>query len=118
MVNQVTCDRILFNSPESKFWTSPQEKLPIEKGDYLIEIPEIKWKIKGTHANNEVQIIKTQNRNNARIQEKPLRLIEKLKIFILRLPYRPDISCSAYELHKYSSLAPFWKTNKSDSKET
>jgi hypothetical protein len=97
-----------YNPPGSEFWKTPLEPLPIEQADYVISIPEIQWEIRGSHSTREVQIVKKDKTGLPNNEIDNISLLDKFRIFILRLPYRFNNDYSRYELHRYSSLHPFW----------
>ncbi len=96
------------NPPESEFWTAAIEKLPIEKGNYKVFIPEIQWEICGEKRTGDVQIVKIQNSGNMQIEEKELSYFYKFITSALGLPYRREEQYNRNFLEKYRSLRPFW----------
>lgn len=99
-----------YSPPDSDFWTSPLERLPVEQEDYRISIPAIQWEIRGIKQTREVQIIKKNNiGNQVSTRTRPSRLY-RLLTHVLGLPFRSQDPYNQYELHTYSSIAPFWLT--------
>lgn len=99
-----------YNPPRSNFWTAPLEALPVEQDDFAIIIPAIRWEIRGFKLTGEVQIIK-KDKNG--IISKPVKtpsLRDRFLVSVLGLPHRPQNRFAVNDLHKYSSLCPFWLT--------
>lgn len=98
-----------FNPPRARFWTGPQEALPIEHEDYAILIPEIGKEIRGARASKEVLLVTTGTpRNQSQDSNVGVSLLRRLAIHVLGLPYRPQNRYTRYELPTYSSQHPFW----------
>jgi hypothetical protein len=99
-----------FNPLHSDFWTAPLEDLPIERDNYSVFIPEIQWEVRGFKPTREVQIIKTNKTGILSREARELSFCHSLLVSVFRLPYRYRLK-SIYarnELHKYSSLHPFF----------
>lgn len=97
-----------YNPPHSNFWTASLEELPIEQENYKVFIPEIQWEISGFKLTKEVQIIKIKNTGNFPKDKENISFLDRFIIYVLGLPYRSQDRYNRYELHKYSSLHPFW----------
>jgi len=99
-----------YNPPNAKFWVGPQGKMPVEKEDYSIFIPEIQWEVRGSKLTKEVQIIKINNAGNLYQGEKNRTLLNRFFISGLGLPYRSEDRYNRYKLYRYSSLYPYWES--------
>lgn len=95
-------------SPDSNFWLSTPQKLPIEEGNYEFTIPEIKWRIKGDMATGNVQIIKESNYKNDIRNMQENTIYRKAAGWILGKPCRPRNIPKKYKLHIYNSNNPFF----------
>jgi hypothetical protein len=95
---------------EAPFWTAPELPLPVEKGDFQVVIPSLKWEITGRQHNLEV-IIKQGN-----TPPRPLRVANYTVLHLVaekffRQPFRPQNWSAKYELQYYSSRNPIWIKN-------
>jgi hypothetical protein len=98
-----------YHPPQTKFWTAPEDPLPIEKYDYSLPIPAIGWEIRGRKVSAEVRIVK---RGYAAPHFRPGHLALRLHDFTIRLlglPIRRPSNFGPYERDTYSNLRPFWR---------
>jgi hypothetical protein len=91
----------------SDFWACPMEPLPIEKGNYLLKVPEIGWTIKGDQRAQTVTIIREDGKELTDIKFKKITLSERLKEAITRQAARPNNVDIKYGLREYSSDKAF-----------
>ena len=91
--------------PGSAFWQSPQQDLPIELGDYRLELPALGWVVKGRRASGEIVIAIPANRGH----EHPVRkhsAARRLAELLLAAPVRPRNLKAKYRRPAYSSATP------------
>jgi len=100
-----------FSPPQSDFWTTPLEDLPIEQDNYNVLIPEINWEVRGFKPTGEVQIIKINKTRFLAREPRELSLRQRLLVSVFRLPCRLESMYARNELHAYSSLYPFFVTD-------
>ena len=99
---------LAFHSPpDSDFWRAPAQKLPVERADYDIFIPQIRWRIRGQKQSGEVEVIKLDNEGNEPRPAADFTLLRRTASLLTCRPFRPDNSWLAYNLHRYSTLRPF-----------
>jgi hypothetical protein len=92
--------------PADAVWTSTSKPLPVETGDYRLELPKIGWTVMGTQASGNISILIPGNRLGT-IRPERYNLLAQLKEFILRHPARPENHKLKYELREYGSLKPY-----------
>jgi hypothetical protein len=94
----------------SPFWNAPPDPLPVEHGDYHIEIPPVGWTIEGRCDSGEIVI-----RRKGKVEAAPFlalpaeRLLQGLDG---PEPDRPENLRARYFRSEYSSARPFWRANR------
>jgi len=97
----------LLFEPRTDFWMCPMESLPIEKGSYEINIPELGWIIKGDQGKQVVTIIKNEGLEPGDVHFKAYTLKHWLKEKITAQVERPTNWGVKYDLKVYSSSKDF-----------
>jgi hypothetical protein len=96
----------LLDPAESAFWTAPATPLPIERGDYRLDLPELGWRIDGDATNGDIRITIPSNAgNDPRLR--PFTLGRRLSEYLQGRPRRPNNHAAAYEAEVYTALAPY-----------
>lgn len=96
----------LLHPPGSPYWTAAEQPLPVEVGDYRLDLPELGWVIEGDQASGDIRIIIPLNRGNhpALI---PYTSQHRLGELRRRRAYRPDNHAAAYDAEIYTAAAPY-----------
>jgi len=107
---------LAFQNPQgSAFWTDRPKPLPVEQGDYRLDLPELGWQVEGRSATGEVLIIIPANndKQSEKIEEHSMwrRAVE----IVFRKPHQPHNTHIKYGQRRYSSKTPF--TNPSAKRE-
>ncbi len=98
---------LAFQCPEnSSFWTAPARSLPVERGDYKVTIPSIRWTIQGIKATKEITI-NTGRSGQGVYQINNYTIKQKLAELIDGKSRRPSNKYLKYKLGQYSSREPF-----------
>jgi hypothetical protein len=92
--------------PETDIFTRASAPLPVELGDYRLDLPKLGWTVIGTQKTGNISIVIAQNALRV-VHPAPYSGLAKLKEFILRHPARPENRETKYELHEYASLTPY-----------
>lgn len=94
------------HSPSDRFWKAPQVRLPVEQGDYRIDVPKLGWLVEGHHATGEIAVVIARNELD-RAEIDPYTGSIRLQEILRRKPLRPSNLEAKYKLRRYSSAAPF-----------
>ncbi len=96
----------LLHPPGSAYWTVPDQPLPVETGDYVLDLPELGWRIEGERATGEIRILIAANAGQ---QPELLPYTWRNRLAELRnqRAYRPKNRAAAYDAAVYSALAPY-----------
>jgi hypothetical protein len=92
---------------QSPFWTSPGDPLPVEQGDFTIQVPSTGWTITGNRATGDV-VLDTGaagHESASPLQDYPIhrRLVDR----VLGRARRPGNTAAKYGGGRYSSIRPF-----------
>jgi hypothetical protein len=91
---------------DAPFWVAPTELLPIERGDYHLELPDLGWTVDGRRDTAEIVVRIARNRGpNKAPQAHPT--WRQLAEQVLRRPLRPPNRAAQYDSPEYSSATPF-----------
>ncbi len=97
--------------PDAPLWRdSPSARLPVEQGDFVLDIPSAGWTVQGWKATGEVRITQrnvpdgTPPHLLSRAEEQ-LSLHDRIEELLGR-PYRPDNYPAKYDRRSYSSAIP------------
>lgn len=95
---------------QADFWTAPEQPLPVEEADYLLELPRLGWRVEGVKATGEVTIAIPENTTITAIPENhaPWRQVVE---FLFHKPQRPHNYLVKYGLRRYSSGKPAFCSN-------
>lgn len=85
------------------FWRAPAEPLPVEQGDFRIDVGPTGWTVSGNRASGEVAIETGRTGSPALV---PLRLAERLFAPLHLKPRRPKNVQAKYHRARYASSAP------------
>lgn len=96
----------LLHPPGSPYWTAPEQPLPVELGDHLLELPELGWVVEGNQSSGEIRIVVPLNQGN-RPALQPYTWKHRLGQLRRRRAYRPNNHAAAYEAEAYSALTPY-----------
>lgn len=88
------------------FWTAPPAKLPVEGGDFTLDLPRIGWVVQGTKATGEIAITIPKNPETA-VAAAGFPIWRRWKEALLQYPQRPNNHEVAYHLRRYASRDPF-----------
>ncbi len=94
------------NAPDSPFWQSAPVRLPIEQGDYELDLPALGWRVVGNSSTQEIAIELPGNDIDTAVLD-PWTLKRRLESFVRRGPNRPANRRAKYDLSRYSSARPF-----------
>jgi len=97
----------LLFEPKADFWVCSDMPLPVEKGSYEIEIPELGWTIKGDQEKQEVAIIKKDGLGPETVRFEAYTFKHWLKEKITARGARPLNSRIKYDLKVYASSKKF-----------
>ncbi|MDB5538542.1 MAG: hypothetical protein JWQ89_269 [Devosia sp.] len=90
----------------SPYWTVPEQTLPVERGDYRLDLPELGWIIEGDHASGDVRVVIPDNAGRQPAL-KPYTLRHRLMEAYRQQAMRPNNHDAAYGAESYSALDPF-----------
>lgn len=96
----------LLHPPGSAYWTVPDQPLPVEIGDYRLELPELGWRVEGEHATGDIRIVIPANAGQ-RPALKPYTWRHRLVELRYQRAYRPSNHDAAYDAEVYSALDPY-----------
>jgi hypothetical protein len=88
------------------FWTAPEVPLPVEVGDYRLDLPKLGWIVEGRQQTGEITITIPRNVQTV-IQPEPYSMLIQWGERITRRPMRPKNITAKYGASVYSSLRPF-----------
>jgi hypothetical protein len=94
------------HGPDAPFWRVDPATLPVEEGDYRIELPLLGWRVTGQQRSGNITIEILANEAGRLSPEQytwKARLIE----FVTRRPQRPHNHEAKYESRTYSVAEPF-----------
>jgi hypothetical protein len=91
--------------PGSRFWTAPEQSLPVETGDYRLERPKLGWVIEGCKKTGRIAVYIPSNKAAA-ITPQAHTIFRQIGEKILRRPLRPYNHAIKYECHEYASDNP------------
>lgn len=92
--------------PDARFWTDAPALLPVESGDFVLELPDLGWKVTGRHSSGEI-IIEIPRNERAVIVPESYTWVDRAIETVLRRPHRPSNHDAKYEAPEYSSETPF-----------
>lgn len=92
--------------PTAAVWTAPYTSLPVERGDYRLDLPELGWIVEGRRATGEIVIRVPANPPPAPALQ-PHSALARLAEPVLRRPLRPANGDAKYGAPSYSSREPF-----------
>lgn len=90
--------------PESAFWTTAPEPLPVEKGDFELRLPQPGWILRGSRSTNSI-VIKTAHEDNPPLESH--KLLDRILEQFTRKPRRPKNHEAKYCRSHYDSAVPF-----------
>lgn len=96
----------LMHGRGAAFWTAPEVALPVEVGDYRLDLPKLGWIVSGNRQSGEIAIAIPRNRHRA-IPLEPCTMRMRWAERIARQPLRPRNLAIKYDAAIYSSLRPF-----------
>jgi hypothetical protein len=93
---------------ESPFWRNIPARLPVEEGDYRMNMPRLGWRVEGRQATGDITITLTQGSGRpARIALESYGIFARWKAALLHRPFRPGNYAAKYGAASYSVLHPF-----------
>lgn len=94
----------LYQAPQSAFWTAPEEKLPVEAGDYQVQFAVPGWTVRGENGSTIV-LRKAGSSAPIPLEEEslPLRVYDRLRGTM----HRPGNERAKYDQAEYRSDKPF-----------
>ncbi len=96
----------LLHPPGSAYWTVPDQPLPVETGDYTLELPELGWRLEGERETGEIRIIIAANAGQRpALQRYGWR--HRLMEWRSQRASRPNNRNAAYNAEVYSALSPY-----------
>lgn len=96
----------LLHPPGSAYWTAPEQPLPVEVGDYRLDLPELGWVIEGEKTSGDIRIVIPENRGN-RPALRPYSWKHRMRELLRERAQRPDNHAAAYDAEVYSALDPY-----------
>jgi hypothetical protein len=96
----------LLHPPGSAYWTVPDQPLPVEVGDYQLELPELGWVVEGKQASGDIRIIIPANAGQ-RPALGPYTWRHRLSELRRQHARRPGNHDAAYDAEVYSALDPY-----------
>jgi hypothetical protein len=97
----------LSNPDDSEFWLSAGEPLPVEKGDFQVDIPAVRWRVVGRKADGDVRLESLVSGLPFQVALEDVRLRDRFLNSILRRGRGPSNEAAKYGLAVYSSARPF-----------
>lgn len=96
----------LLHPPGSVFWTAADRPLPVERGDYRLDLPELGWVVEGDQASGDIRIVIPANAGQHPALKRYgwARRLEELR---RQRANRPNNRAAAYDAEVYSVLDPF-----------
>ena len=94
----------LYLPRSNRFWTSPEQPLPVEVSDYSVQFPELGWTVRGTKP--DVIVIERSGGKSESLLKNVNPLISFLDI-VTGHAHRPDNHEAKYGLSRYRSDLPF-----------
>lgn len=99
---------VAFALPEdSRFWTAPPGKLPVETASYSVKIPELGWTITGNHSTGTIEIHKLGEPVPPNVALQDYGLVRRVASAVLWRPFRPENHEAKYGFDIYDSARPF-----------
>lgn len=99
---------VAFSVPATApLWQSAGEPLPVERGDFSVDIAPVEWRIAGTAATGEVRLFIGPNRGKPPPALKEYPLYRRVTDALLCRSRRPENHAAKYDAESYSSLTPF-----------
>jgi hypothetical protein len=95
-------------------WNSTPEKLPIEVADFSQVNSSIAWRIQGNKSTQTIELEMLKNQGNKFSKIKQYGIINQIKEFIAKRPFRPNNYEALYRRPSYSTAAPISKPPKSN----
>lgn len=92
--------------PGAPFWTAPAERLPIESGDYRLDLPELGWTVEGRRDTATI-VIRVARNTGPIVAPLPHTSWRQVAEQVLRRPLRPPNRAAQYDSPAYSSATPF-----------
>jgi hypothetical protein len=89
-----------------RFWSAPQEPLPVEEADYHLELAKLGWSVEGRRASGEIIITIPRNPADVNTIDEYSWTMRAQEMFV-RAPRRPGNHEIKYESRHYSSASPF-----------
>jgi hypothetical protein len=96
----------LLHPPGDAFWQVAEEPLPVETGDYRLDLTSLGWVVEGHHDSGEITITVPDNTDEPNSIE-PHTWRMRVEEFLLRKPVRPGNHEVKYESRQYSSALPY-----------
>lgn len=96
----------VLHASASAFWTVPEHPLPVEQGDYRLDLDELGWRVEGDASSGDIRIIIAANAGQEPAL-KPYTVMDRLREAAFQRAMRPDNSRAAYGAEIYSALDPF-----------
>jgi hypothetical protein len=94
----------LYLTPSAPFWTEPEQPLPVERSNYVIQLPPTGWTVRGI----KPSLIVIERPSGLRVG--PLKAENSLLVYFDRLTtgaHRPANEDAKYDLREYRSDTPF-----------
>jgi hypothetical protein len=89
-----------------EFWSAAEQPLPVEEGDYHLELPKLGWTVDGRRAGGEITLTLEKNLHDVHSVEAYPWLSRALDLFS-GSPHRPENYAIKYDSQHYASAAPF-----------
>lgn len=96
----------LLHPPGSAFWTTLELPLPVERGDFRLDLPELGWVIEGEQATRDIRIVIPANAGQHPVLQ-PYGWKHRLMELRRQRASRPNNRAAAYDAESYSVLDPF-----------
>jgi hypothetical protein len=91
--------------PGSQFWTAREQPLPIESGDYCLDLPKLGWIIEGCKETGRIAIHIPSNKTTIIVPQAHT-ILRQIGEKIVRGPLRPYNHAIKYECREYASDNP------------
>lgn len=91
----------------SAFWRARGESLPVERGDFVLNLTAIGWRVVGDSRRQDVSIFPKVNEGKAPPRLQEYTWFRRATDAILCRSRRPDNGAAKYDGPKYSSSEPF-----------
>ena len=89
---------------DSAFWTAPPEPLPVERGDFELQLAEPGWVLVGDRRSGAITI-RTGHPGDPPLE--PHRLTDRMLTLLTGKPRRPKNHAAKYYRSRYDSARPF-----------